>query len=89
MTKYKKVKYTVKDARAIEIAKGSFELNAFGSFDFVVTLPENINTGDVSVNFELALEDKEKEKCIYEATSREFTHTFSIQEVSELPVTRY
>ena len=45
----------------------------------MVTLPENVNAGDVNVTFEY--DEKEREKLPYETSTFKFVHTFSIQEV--------
>jgi alpha-2-macroglobulin len=62
--------YVLKDSRGNEIAKGSPNINAFGAFDFQITLPKNINLGRQSLEFTT---DSNLE-------NNEFTHNFQVQE---------
>ncbi|KAL6044106.1 Alpha-2-Macroglobulin, variant 2 [Balamuthia mandrillaris] len=66
------VNYRMVDPRSVEVAKGSSCLSGFGSFDFVLNLPDSINLGDVSLH--LSLEDHEQ------TPTYAHVHTFQVQE---------
>ena len=66
----KTVFYKVKDARNNEILKGQTKINAFGAFDFKFKLPDNVNLGQLSVEFRFK-EDSQ---------NSDYSHNFQVQE---------
>ncbi|MBX7174925.1 MAG: Ig-like domain-containing protein, partial [Pyrinomonadaceae bacterium] len=65
-----KVDYVLKDAKNIEIAKGSAQLNAFGAFDLQLKLPETINLGYQRLEL----------KTVSNLDEKETFHNFQVQE---------
>lgn len=64
------VTWSAKDSRNNEIAKGTVNMNAFGSFDFKFKLPDNANLGYSRIEF----------NAVTSHLSPNFTHQFQIQE---------
>ena len=69
-----KVNYRVTDPRQIEVAKGEILLSAMGAFDLTVTLPDNVNLGEISLSLSL-------EKF----PAQPHVHKFHTQEVTNCP----
>lgn len=69
----KTLKYVVEDDNDNEIGRGALTLNAFGGFDTAFKLPENMNLGTASVEFETTSTMKAFD-------DQDFTHNFQVQE---------
>src|SRR6185503_7035181 len=69
----KTLSYVVEDQRDNEVAKGSLTLNAFGGFDTVFNLPENMYLGNASVKFKTA-------SAMKAFDGYDFDHPFQVQE---------
>lgn len=64
------ITWTARDPRNNEIAKGTANLSAFGSFDFKFKLPDNVNLGHANVEIQTSSA----------LPGRSFTHGYQIQE---------
>ncbi len=64
------ISYVLKDARNVEVGKGTAQLNAFGAFDLQLKIPENVNLGNQRLEL----------KTVGKLDSNEFSHSFQVQE---------
>ena len=69
----KTLKYVIEDDNDNEISRGTLTLNAFGGFDTAFKLPENMNLGTATVEFETTSTQKAFDH-------QDFTHNFQVQE---------
>jgi hypothetical protein len=69
-----KLKYVLKDVRKTEIKQGEVDVNAFGSFSLILTLPDAINLGRTYLVFSTTKQGN--------LPASEYTHKFEVQEVS-------
>lgn len=69
----KTLSYVVEDQRENEVAKGALTVNAFGGFDTVIKLPDNMNLGDALVKFQTT-------SVMKAFDDYDFNHYFQVQE---------
>ena len=67
------VDYSLHDSRGNEVTKGTLKLNALGGFDTALKLPATMNLGHAVMRFTA-------QGGSGDVISREFTHTFQVQE---------
>ena len=65
--------YQIIESQGNEVGKGNAAVNALGGFDFSFTIPEKVNLGSASLNFDTG-------GSLSDLNGTQFTHAFQIQE---------